>query len=146
MLTLSLLLALSRARPVSRSPPRSLARSLSRPARARSLAQAHALIASFLLKKRPDDDLFEQIKPQDLNEYFHEVMDGLTAKAGRSDQPTRTRRAVRPRTRRVPSALCSQLDAAPHARLARIHRPRRSSAHSTRPSRSTACSRTRPSA
>jgi DNA topoisomerase-1 len=46
------------------------------------LPQVHALIGQFLKRKKPGDDLFDQIKPSDLNDYFHEVMKDLTAKVG----------------------------------------------------------------
>lgn len=45
------------------------------------LPQVHKLLQAFKHKKRADDELFDQIKPQDLNDYFREIMDGLTAKA-----------------------------------------------------------------
>ncbi|KAG8469576.1 hypothetical protein KFE25_006031 [Diacronema lutheri] len=44
----------------------------------------HTLLGSFCRKKEPQDNLFDQIKPQDLNDYFKEIMDGLTAKVFRT--------------------------------------------------------------
>jgi len=44
----------------------------------------YALIQKFRKKKKPEDDLFEHVTPTLLNDYFHTVMDGLSAKVFRT--------------------------------------------------------------
>lgn len=111
----------------------------------------HELIKNFCHKKRPGDNLFDQIAPQELNAYFSDVMPGLTAKVSCA----RARSASRACAKRC-TALRPSPDAPlrrPRAPLPRLRaflrlaaRPRRCSAHTTRPSRWTSCSRARPSA
>jgi len=42
------------------------------------------LIKEFMKKKKPSEDLFDQVEPQHLNDYFKSVMDGLSAKVFRT--------------------------------------------------------------
>jgi len=57
--------------------------------------QVWKLIGTFMKKKRAEDDLFDQIKPGDLNDYFHSIMDGLTAKVWGGAPPARVCHACR---------------------------------------------------
>jgi DNA topoisomerase IB len=58
---------------------------------------AYKLIKKFMLKKKPEDQLFNHVQPPDLNNYFHGVMEGLSAKVFRtynaSSAPPREARA-----------------------------------------------------
>ena len=46
--------------------------------------QVWKLIKEFMKKKKPTDQLFDQITPSVLNDYFKEIMDGLSAKVFRT--------------------------------------------------------------
>jgi len=52
--------------------------------------EVYKLIKEFCQKKKPADDLFEQIKPMDLNEYFRGIMEGLSAKVFRTYNASHT--------------------------------------------------------
>ena len=46
--------------------------------------EVYSLILKFMQGKNPDQQLFDRVQPSDLNEYFHSVMDGLSAKVFRT--------------------------------------------------------------
>ena len=37
------------------------------------------LIKKFMKKKKPSDNLFDTVQPSMLNDYFHTIMEGLSA-------------------------------------------------------------------
>lgn len=48
------------------------------------IPEAWKNIEGFLKGKKPDDDLFDKIDAQALNDYLKELLDGLTAKVFRT--------------------------------------------------------------
>jgi DNA topoisomerase-1 len=48
------------------------------------LPAVYKLIKTFMKGKKPDQELFDLVAPEDLNEYFKSVMDGLSAKVFRT--------------------------------------------------------------
>mmetsp|Transcript_8322 Transcript_8322/g.16723 ORF Transcript_8322/g.16723 Transcript_8322/m.16723 type:complete len:229 (-) Transcript_8322:95-781(-) len=48
------------------------------------LPEVMALIQKFMARKKPTDQLFDKIVPSTLNDYFHTIMEGLSAKVFRT--------------------------------------------------------------
>ena len=48
------------------------------------IPEAFTLIQKFLANKKGSDQVFDHVQPEDLNEYFKSIMEGLSAKVFRT--------------------------------------------------------------